>query len=58
MINGEIGINISSIKIKNFHDETYEMTLKDINGGFFHICGNNNLKKLLEEALKNIKEVK
>ena len=54
MINGEIGIKISSIEIKKSYEEFYEMTLRDINGGCFHICGDNNLKQLLEEALKNV----
>lgn len=58
MINGEIGIEIGSISIRKFQfqEGSYEMTFHDINGGFLHIVGDNDLKTLLEEALNNLEE--
>lgn len=56
MINGEIGIEIGSISIRKFYEGSYEMTFHDINGGFLHIVGDNDLKTLLEEALNNLEK--
>lgn len=55
MIQGEIGMKIQSIKLIRFRDENnYDMTLVDVNGNHFHIVGDNDLKFLLENALKDI----
>ncbi len=56
MIQGEIGLKIKDIKITRFNenDNDCELHLYDIGGGVLHIVGDNNLPKLLKEALDNI----
>lgn len=51
---GELGMLIKSIEIREYDNNNYEMTFHNTDGTFLHIVGDNDLKSLLREALKNI----
>jgi len=55
-MSGEIGLKISKIRLTKFEDDNYEMCFYDSEGGHLHIIGDNDLKKLLEDALNNIQK--
>ena len=51
---GEIGMKIKKIQIKKFEEHNYEMTFYDEDNKCFHIVGDNDLVKLLNDALENV----
>lgn len=52
---GELGIKIKEIRITKFREHNHDLTFYDEDGGFFHICGDNDIEKLLIESLRNFK---
>ncbi|MGI6168447.1 MAG: hypothetical protein ACOYI4_01860 [Christensenellales bacterium] len=57
MIKGELGLNIKKITIRKYNEDSYEMTFHTYDNGFLHIVGDNNLNKLLKDALEDIIEM-
>lgn len=54
---GEIGLKIKNITLIQFRNENnYDMKIEGINGEWLHICGDNDLKSLLERALEDIEQ--
>lgn len=52
----EIGIKMDSISINDFGNNHYEMLIEGKDGGFIYIVGDNDLPKLLQDALSNIRK--
>lgn len=52
---GEIGLKIKEIKIDGFNENIQDLTIIEDSGDFFHVCGDNNIEKLLIEALIKFK---
>jgi hypothetical protein len=55
-IGGELAFKIDKIIINRPGDKFHDLTFKTADGNYLHICGENNMVELLENAIKTYRE--